>query len=128
MSKQRTILLVTTRPEQLSVFSAQLRADTGVLLRTSDSAEQALAAVGRQAPALAIVDHQVGDRPGLTLVRQLIQVNAFIHTAVFSELSEEAFHEASEGLGILAHLPMQPGPADASALLDTLRRIMSVSA
>jgi DNA-binding NtrC family response regulator len=127
MSKQQTILLVTTRPEQLSAFSAQLRADTSVLLRTSDSAEQALAAVGRQAPALVIVDHQVGDRPGLTLVRQLIQVNAFIHTAVLSELSEAAFHEASEGLGILAHLPMRPGPDDARALLDVLRQVMPVA-
>lgn len=125
MSKQPTILLVTTRPEQLSAFSAQLRAEASVLLRMADSAEKALEAAVRQAPTLAIVDQQVGDRPGLTLVRQLIQVNAFIHTAVLSELSAEAFHEESEGLGVLAHLPMQPGPDDARALLDVLRQVRS---
>ena len=42
-------------------------------------------------------------------------VNAMVNTAVVSPLSDEEFHEVSEGLGILGRLPNEPGMSDAGA-------------
>ena len=48
-------------------------------------------------------------------------VNAMVNTAVVSPLSDEEFHEASEGLGILGRLPNEPGMNDAGELLRKLQ-------
>jgi hypothetical protein len=54
-------------------------------------------------------------------------VNAFIQTAVVSRLSHDAFHEASEGLGVLAQLPPAPGRDDARRILEMLRQLPGVA-
>jgi hypothetical protein len=43
---------------------------------------------------------------------------------VVSALDAEAFHEASEGLGILAPVPVKPTAADGTALAEVFRRFM----
>jgi hypothetical protein len=45
---------------------------------------------------------------------------------VVSPLSDEEFHEASEGLGILGRLPNNPGMNDASELLHKLKTVLEV--
>ena len=52
----------------------------------------------------------------------MISVDAFIQTAAVSPLPHDAFHEASEGLGIMAQLPPMPSRADALKLWQTLRQ------
>lgn len=47
-------------------------------------------------------------------------INAMVNTAVVSPLSDEEFHEASEGLGILVRLPLEPGADEACELLRRL--------
>ena len=51
-------------------------------------------------------------------------VNAMVNTAVVSPLSDEEFHEASEGLGILGRLPDHPGMSDSGELLHKLRTVL----
>jgi hypothetical protein len=58
---------------------------------------------------LVIVDQQVGPVSGLDVIRQLLGVNAFVHTAVLSDMDDAAFHEQCEGLGVLCRLPTTPG-------------------
>ena len=53
-------------------------------------------------------------------------VNAMVNTAVVSPLSDEEFHEASEGLGILGRLPNEPGMSDAVELLHKLITVLGV--
>lgn len=56
-------------------------------------------------------------------VMDLLLVNAAVPTAVLSPMPEEDFHEATEGLGILTALPLQPDAADAARLLQLLDKL-----
>ena len=76
--------------------------------------------------SLPIIDIELPDTEPLPLVQELLTVNAMVNTAVVSPLTEEEFHEASEGLGILAHLPLRPGRSDAAELLRKLRQILGL--
>ena len=62
----------------------------------------------------------------MELVQKLLLVNAMVNTAVVSSLSDEEFHEASEGLGILGRLPNDPGMSDAVEMLHKLKTVLGV--
>jgi len=113
------IVVVTNRPEAFRPFVAALT-ENGAEASFAPTGTAALAQAKQAAPTLAVVDGALPDMPAFGLVAKLLQVNAFIHTAVATELSPEAFHEAGEGLGILTALPVQPSAQDAQALLTTL--------
>ena len=69
---------------------------------------------------LIIIDEKVDGRPGPDIAKEMIRVNAMANLALVSELSPEEFHEASEGLGIMAQLPPCPDEKDAERLLNIL--------
>ncbi|MBI5064066.1 MAG: hypothetical protein HZB87_11560 [Desulfatitalea sp.] len=119
----RTILLVSADPSQKQSFAAELGKQSGLALVTANSVEEALTMVQAHKIALAVVDDQIGAHSGLDLIRRLIQIDAFIYTAVLSNAGEEDFHERSEGLGILAKLPLAPGPEDARRLWEAIEKI-----
>jgi CheY-like chemotaxis protein len=72
---------------------------------------------------LVIVDEQLGDMDGIAFVKQLVKINPLIHTAIVSALTAEEFHEATEGLGVLMQLPLEPREKEAEALLAVLAKI-----
>ena len=51
---------------------------------------------------LVIVDEQLDDMSGIEFVGRLVQVNPLVNTAIVGSLSDEDFHEATEGLGVLS--------------------------
>lgn len=121
----KKILIISERQEKLADFTKALEKDREVDLLTATAVEDAINMAEYHAPALIVVDEQVGDLSGVDLVRRLIGVNAFLNTAVLSALADEDFHLRSEGLGILARLPIQPGDKDALRMLELLRSLMS---
>jgi CheY-like chemotaxis protein len=120
------ILLVTARQEIVRPFAEGLASNPEVRLEQVGSGVEALSAVRTDAPHLAIVDSELPDTEPLSLVRNLLLVNAMVNTAVVSPLSEHDFHEASEGLGIIARLPLIPGKSDAAKLLNKLKKILGL--
>ena len=118
------ILVATTRPEIMELFSDALASDPEVHLQHVVSGADALLAVRTASPDLVVIDLDLPDFKPLDLVAQLLMVNAMVNTAVLSPLSEAEFHEASEGLGILGRLPVKPGRGDAVDLLEKLRRVL----
>ncbi len=118
------ILLVTGRPELLAAFADSLSASEDVKLTVARNAAGALQRARSVPPQLAVIDRSLPDMTSLDLVRELLQSNAMINTAVVSTLDDEEFHEASEGLGVMARLPDPPGPQDAKAVLAQLDRIL----
>ncbi len=118
------ILLVTPRLDSWHGFADALSSDSGVRLENAASGAAALEAVGRAAPQLAIIDAGLPDISPLDLVRKLLMVNALVNTAVVSDLNEAQFHEASEGLGILGRLPVNPGRDEAADLLGKLKAVL----
>lgn len=120
------ILLITPRPQGLESFIKGLSSDAGVRLDSVASGAEALDALRTAPPHLAVIDVNLPDHQPMGLVREMLTVNAMVNTAIVSELSEEEFHEASEGLGILARLPLDPGRDDAEALLTKLRKLIGL--
>ena len=72
---------------------------------------------------LVIVDEQLDDMSGIAFVKQLVKINPLMNTAIVSALTDEEFHEATEGLGVLMQLPIAPREKDAEALLAILEKI-----
>jgi hypothetical protein len=54
----------------------------------------------------------------------LLSVDAFVHTAVLSDLDDTAFHDQSEGLGILCKLPILPGRQETRDLIERFRQML----
>lgn len=121
------ILVVTSRPQGLDSFVRTLASDPGVRLQAVASGAEALDVVRTSPPHLALIDADLPDTESMSLVQKLLMVNAMVNTAVVSPLSEGAFHEASEGLGVLAGVPIEPGKEDAEMVLSRLRSVMGLS-
>jgi DNA-binding response OmpR family regulator len=108
-------------------FTAALAKNQEVDLKYVVSGAEALEAARSSAPHLVIIDSDLPDTAPLDLVQKLLMVNAMVNTAVVSPLSDEEFHEASEGLGVLGRLPVNPGESDAADLLGKLKMLLGVS-
>jgi DNA-binding response OmpR family regulator len=121
------ILLVSARQEAVRAFAEGLSSDPEVHLDQVSSGAEALQTLRSTSPQLAVIDSALPDTEPLPLVQKLLKVNAMINMAVFTTLSDEEFHEVSEGLGILAHLPLRSGKSDAVELLHKLRQILGFS-
>jgi DNA-binding NarL/FixJ family response regulator len=117
------IVLASARPEALRSFAAALASDPEVQLQQVATGTEALEAGRTLAPHLMVIDYLPDTEP-LSLVQKLLTVNALVNTAVVSPLSEEDFHEVSEGLGILGRLPSEPGVSEAADLLQKLRQVL----
>lgn len=122
---QYKILFVTARPAQLKEFSEAFSLDKKLGLVMVNSSKEAIAAAREIKPALAIVDDQVRGVAGLDIIRRLIEENAFIQTAAISDLTDEEFHNRSEGLGVLMQLPLVPEKNDAHKLIEQLKQVVS---
>jgi DNA-binding NarL/FixJ family response regulator len=121
------IVLATTRLNAFQAFEQALSSDPAVRLRLVVSGADALEAARLSAPHLVIVDANLPDAEPLDLVQKLLMVNAMVNMTVVSPLSDEEFHEASEGLGLLGRLPIEPGMIDAVDLLHKLRQVLGES-
>jgi DNA-binding NarL/FixJ family response regulator len=120
------LVLATNRPKAWQAFAAALSSNPEVQLIQVASGAEALAAARTFAPHLVIIDADLPDTAPLDLVQKLLMTNAMVNTAVVSPLSEEEFHEASEGLGVLGRLPYEAGASDAAELLHKLRTVLGV--
>ena len=89
------------------------------------SGRQVLDAVSETVFDLLIADESLGDMSGIHLIQAVISRKPMLNCAVVSSLSPDAFHEASEGLGILMQLPVDPGRKEADALMTHLQKIQS---
>ncbi len=117
------LLLVTPKDNSLGDLAAGLSGHGEVDLDYAESGQTALSLVSRTPYDLVVVDEKLPDMTGLELVEQVVRTNAMINCAAVSPLSEDDFHEASEGLGLIAQLPVEPDKADAEALVERLKAI-----
>ena len=122
------LLLVTPDQEEFSQLVQALAAQGDAEISWADSGKKALDMVLVSPVDLVVTDEKLGDMTGLMLAVKLLQINAMVNCAAVSRLSREAFHEASEGLGLLAQLPQRPGPVHAEEMLNRLRELKNITA
>ncbi len=121
------ILLVCIREEAVRAITEGLSSYPGVKVEVRGSGAEALQFVRLNPPQLAIIDLELPDMEAMVLVQELLTVNAMVNTALLSPLSDKEFHEATEGLGVLARLPPLPRPGDVAEMLRRLRQILGLA-
>ena len=115
------LLLVTLDKESFRDFTLALAQNDDVELSRSESGQEALAILSENLFDLVIVDENVGDMTGIEFMKKLLSITPMINCAAVSPLPDDAFHEVSEGLGVLVQLPVKPGKPDAENLLKRLK-------
>jgi DNA-binding response OmpR family regulator len=115
----KRILIITQHADKFSKLAKGLSAEkiNDVIWANSFAAARS-AAFGLM--DLIIIDENLDERSGLSIAKDMIRVNALAQLALVSKLSPEKFHEAAEGLGVLASLPRHPDEKDAVRLLNAL--------
>ena len=120
------LILVSPNKASLSGLASALAEHGDVDLSWAESGEKALEIASDTAIDLVVTDERLGDMTGLEFAGRLLSVNPIINCASVSHLSPENFHEVSEGLGLMAQLPIQPSKEDAEKLLQRLRNLKSL--
>jgi two-component SAPR family response regulator len=119
-------LLVTPDRSSFADLSLAIEARGG-FISWADSGQQALASLSQTNVDLIVADETLGDMTGLEFLKRVIAVNPMVNCAAVSSLSKEAYHEASEGLGLLMQLVPNPGKADSERLMANLNRILQLT-
>ena len=122
------LLLVTTNQENFSDFARALAGHNDVEVAWADSGKKALEMVSATPVDLVVADENLVDMTGLRLAFQLLYVNPMVNCSVVSSLTAEQFHEASEGLGLLAQMPPRPDSDHAEELLSRLKDLKNIAA
>lgn len=110
----------------LSSLGSALKEHDDIELYRAESGETALDIASDTAIDLVVTDERLGDMTSLEFAGRLLLLNPMINCASISSLSSEKFHEVSEGLGLMAQLPIKPGKKDAEELLQNLRYLKSL--
>jgi CheY-like chemotaxis protein len=128
VSNMLKILLVSPDKGSLSGLASAWAESGAVDLMWAESGKMALGIAAETAIDLVVTDERLGDMTGLEFAGKLLAVNPMINCASVNHLPPEAFHEASEGLGLMAQLPVHPGKEHAEELLQRLKYIKSLTA
>ena len=116
------ILIVTTDTAKwqtcLPVFQA-----AGADVSFAASLEACKEALRSNPPRLYILDLGLKGKELRAAFMELLMINATAHSAVTTDMEENAFHDAMEGLGILTGLPPAPSQDDMRRLLDLLAKV-----
>jgi CheY-like chemotaxis protein len=120
------LLLVSPDQDSLSDLASALVEHSNVDLSWAESGETALNIASGTAIDLIVTDERLGDMTGLEFAGRLLSVNPMINCASVSSLSHEKFHEISEGMGLMAQLPVKPDKEDAEKLLQRLKDIKNL--
>lgn len=115
------IMLVSPDKNSFSDLIVGLNQNTDVEITSAESGEGALNKISATAVDLVVTDEDLGDMSNIEFAGRLVKINPMINCALVSSLSHEAFHEASEGLGIMCQLSAHPGKKEADGLIEKLR-------
>ncbi|MBN2061802.1 MAG: hypothetical protein JW882_15435 [Deltaproteobacteria bacterium] len=121
------ILLVSPDRNYFTDFELVLNKNYDVETVLAETGENALKIVSDTEIDLVVTDEDLGDMTNLEFARRLIKLSPMINCASVSGLSHDAFHEASEGLGIMWQLPVNPGKTDAERMMERLQTLTRIS-
>lgn len=117
------LLMVTPDKAPFNEFALVLAQNDDVEVSWTETGQRALDMVSGMSFDLVVVDEKLGDMTGIEFIETLVSVYPMINCAAVSPLPSDEFHEVSEGLGILAQLPVLPGAKDAEDVLKRLNHL-----
>jgi DNA-binding response OmpR family regulator len=120
---QRRLLIATENRAFYEPILENLVKDRRIEVEWTADAATTLTRVKAGRPDLLIVDARIGGRDGFDLCREVLKIDAFVNMAAVSDLDDDEFHEASEGLGLVGRLPSRPTAEDFERLLALLTAI-----
>ncbi len=117
------VLMVTSKKESFSEFIKVFENNEDVELFFDYTGNEALQGISKNSVDFVMVDEKLKDMTGIEFLKKLLSVNPMINTAAVSPLPHDDFHEATEGLGVFAQLPIGPGKAEAEDLLKQFEKL-----
>jgi hypothetical protein len=117
------IVIATNDSDRFGPFVRRLSAEPGWTIAVVRSVEEVRRRASSASPGLMVIDETLDGIANIDIARDVIFANAMINLILVSSLSAEDFHEASEGLGVLASLPPYPGQDDASRLIEVMKSL-----
>ncbi|MBU0947101.1 MAG: hypothetical protein KJ804_01225 [Proteobacteria bacterium] len=123
-----TILLVYKKVLLFELLKDHFAKSGIVNVLEAETVDEALKIAGEISLDLIIAAEQLDVMSGLEFVNILVTSNPLINTALVSSLSPKDFHEATEGLGVLMQLPLEPRKTDAEELLQKLAKLANLMA
>ena len=120
------ILLVSQDEASMSAFKAGLE-ENQVQTAWAESGSNAIAKIAEGSFDLVVTDEDLSDMTGLEFIEKVISKKPMVNCAAVTSLLPADFHEASEGLGILMQLPVDPGQEQAEKLLSQLKTILNLA-
>ena len=120
------ILLVSQDKTSMSAFKAGLE-ENDAQTEWAESGSYALLMIAERHYDLVVTDENLGDMTGFEFIKTVIAQKPMVNCAAVSSLLSEDFHEASEGLGVLMQLPVNPGHEYAEELLEQLKKILNIA-
>jgi len=121
------ILMVSSAADSVAELSLFLEQQPALSLSRSETGKGGLDMIGDNRFDLVIVDETLADMTGLEFAGQLVAKDPMANLALVSSLSGDDFHEASEGLGVLARLPVRPDAGEGQKMLDLLESILKLT-
>ena len=120
------ILLVSQDEASMSAFKAGLE-ENQVQTAWAESGSNAIAKIAEGSFDLVVTDEDLSDMTGLEFIEKVISKKPMVNCAAVTSLLPADFHEASEGLGMLMQLPVDPGQEQAEKLLSQLKTILNLA-
>ena len=120
------ILIVSSRKQFADTLTSILEKTEDVTIATAESGSRGLSLIAEGNAQLVIADENLTDMTGLAFIEKMTAVNPMINCAAATSLSDDEFHEASEGMGVLMGLPLEPEAEHVETLLKNFQAIMKL--
>jgi two-component SAPR family response regulator len=117
------ILIATSNGDHFSEMVDGLEIATTCTVDWAGSVGELKEKASNTSVDILIIDEKVKEIAGIDIARQVVFINPMINIAIVSALAHNAFHEASEGLGVFAQLPPNPGKQDADKLFAAFQKV-----
>jgi len=118
------ILIVSSDSKFSEALSSVLKTKREARYLRADSGKQGLSMIKDNDFHLVVTDEKLNAMTGLEFLEKLVSVNPMLNCAAASNLSHDEFHEASEGLGLLMSLPLEPKAEHVNKLMEHLQNIL----
>jgi DNA-binding response OmpR family regulator len=126
MVMEKQILILTNDTDKFADMVKAPSAESKCHIRWANTISAARFAASETRVDLMIIDESVAGKSGFEIAREIIALNALINLALVSSLSDEQFHEAGEGLGIMARLSPAPSKTEAEKLIADLNGLSAL--